>query len=59
LAQTSRAKDGVGELRNDSLEEAVKREMNENELVSARSLAQSVQSVDPENAGGDSGLLSP
>ena len=46
-------------LRNDSLEEAVKREMNENELVSARSLAQSVQSVDPKMPGGDLGLLSP
>lgn len=51
MAQTSRAKDWVGELRNDSLEEAVKREMNENELVSARSLAQSVQSVDPKMPG--------
>jgi hypothetical protein len=42
---------GLVNLRNDSLEEAVKREMNENELVSARSLAQSVQSVDPKILG--------
>ena len=42
---------GLVNLRNDSLEEAVKREMNENELVSARSLAQSVQKVDPKMPG--------
>ena len=42
---------GLVNLRNDSPEEAVKREMNENELVSARSLAQLVQSVDPKMPG--------
>jgi len=42
---------GLVNLRNDSLEEAVKREINENELVSARSLAQSVRSVDPKMPG--------